>query len=161
MKTDIAVRVAGEADLDSLVRLAVSFRDHLRRTTPSDASFRESFAALLEDPATDFLLARGRAGDVLGYAQLRYRHSAWNAASDAEIEDLFVIADERRRGVGRRLLEEAIARARERGCRVVGLNTNERNEAALALYRRLGFASERAHWSGGRQLWIERSLDDE
>ena len=31
---------------------------------------------------------------------------------------------------------------------------------ALALYGAAGFAAERARWQGGRQLWLERVLDD-
>ncbi|MEW6499338.1 MAG: hypothetical protein AB1589_43700 [Cyanobacteriota bacterium] len=41
----------------------------------------------------------------------------------------------------------------------MGLNTNEHNEGALALYRRLGFHSERPLWKGSRQLWLQKLLD--
>ena len=57
------------------------------------------------------------------------------------------------------LVRLAVARATDRGCRSVGLTTNERNQAALALYERFGFTAERARWLGGRQLWLERPLD--
>lgn len=46
--------------------------------------------------------------------------------------------DRRRQGVGRRLLEEAFRRCRERGIRRAFVTTNEGNEAAMALYRSLG-----------------------
>ena len=81
--------------------------------------------------------------------------SLWVSAHEAQIDDLFVRAEIRGRGVGARLLAESLERARARGCRVVGLNTNERNTAALRLYQRAGFAAERSRWSGGRQLWLE------
>jgi hypothetical protein len=61
----------------------------------------------------------------------------------------------RGRRVGARLLDASIGRARTRGCRVLGLDTNERNEDALRLYRRAGFTAERSRWGGGRQLWLE------
>jgi ribosomal protein S18 acetylase RimI-like enzyme len=79
--------------------------------------------------------------------------------AEAELEDVFVVPEARRRGVGLRLVQFAIARANERGCRSMGLNTNERNEGALALYRRLGFRSERPRWQGGRQLWLNKPLE--
>jgi ribosomal protein S18 acetylase RimI-like enzyme len=159
METDLKVRIATEADLGSLVRLAVAFRDHLGQSTPKDADFCESFAILLKDAGTEFFLSCDARGAELGYVQCRYRYSAWSLGLEAELEDVFVVHEVRRRGVGRRLVEFAIARATEKGCRSIGLNTNEYNEGALALYQRLGFHSERPLWKGGRQLWLQKLLD--
>lgn len=159
METDLKIRIAREADLDALVYLAAAFRDQLGQSTPRDADFRQSVAVLLKDAGTEFLLACNAQGASLGYVQCRYRYSAWTSGLEAEIEDAFVVREARRRGVGLGLVEFAIARATERGCRSIGLNTNECNEGALALYQRLGFRAERALWRGGRQLWLQRSLD--
>jgi len=152
--------LAREFDLDALVQLATAFRDHLGQGTPSTIEFRESIAVLLKHPDTDFLIARGSEGSPLGYAQLRYRFSAWISGLAAELEDLFVYSGARRQGIGFDLVGSVIERAAQRGCRVIGLNTNERNEAALSLYRRLGFsAPERALWRGARQLWLEKRIE--
>jgi ribosomal protein S18 acetylase RimI-like enzyme len=149
---------AGAADLDDLVRLVVRFRDHLGESSPVEGQLRRSLETLLGDPLTEFLLLRDESG-AIGYVQLRYRHSAWRSAPEAELEDLFVVAEARGRGAGRRLVEAAVAGAARRGCRSVGLNTNERNAGALALYRSAGFAAERARWEDGRQLWLERAIE--
>jgi ribosomal protein S18 acetylase RimI-like enzyme len=159
MIADVKIRMASEADLDALIRLATAFRDHLGQSLPSDADFRQSLALLLKDAGTEFFLACDALGAVLGYVQSRYRHSAWTSALEAELEDVFVVHEARRHGVGLRLLEFAMARAIDRGCRSIGLNTNERNTGALALYRKCGFVAERARWDGGRQLWLLRSLE--
>jgi len=159
MKADVTIRIAGETDLDALVCLAAAFRDHLGQSTPSDGDFQASIAMLLHDAGTEFFLARDAQGTALGYVQSRYRYSCWSSALEAEIEDVFVVRGARRSGVGLRLVEFAIARATEQGCRSIGLNTNERNEGAVGLYRRLGFVAERALWKGGRQLWLTKSLE--
>ena len=156
---DLTIRLAREEDRESLVRLANAFRDHLGHSTPSEVEFRTSFAALLQDVWAEFFLACDGQGMALGYVQARYRYSAWTSALEAELEDVFVIPEARRSRVGRRLVEFAIARAAERGCRSMGLNTNERNTAALALYRQVGLRSERPWWGGGRQLWLSKSLE--
>jgi aminoglycoside 6'-N-acetyltransferase I len=156
---DLTIRIAHEEDLEALVCLAAAFRDHLGQSTPSEVEFRTSIAALLQDAGTEFFLACDEQGAVLGYVQARYRYSAWTSALEAELEDVFVVPEARRRGVGRRLVEFAIARAPERGCRSMGLNTNERNADALALYQQVGFRSERPRWQGGRQLWLNKSLE--
>ena len=152
------IEPACDADLDDLVHLMVAFRDHLGQSQPSSAEFRDSIGILLKDADTEFLVARNAAGIPLGYAQVRYRYSAWIPGRGAEVEDLFVLPFARRQGIGLELAESVTTRARQRSCRVVGLNTNERNEAALSLYQRLGFTAERASWNGSRQLWLEKRI---
>jgi ribosomal protein S18 acetylase RimI-like enzyme len=153
------IELARETDLDTLVRLAIAFRDYLGQSQPSAVEFHDSISVLLKDPDTDFLLARGIDGTPLGYAQVRYRYSAWIPGLGAEIEDLFVLPFARRQGIGVELANSVSERARQRVCRVIGLNTNERNEAALGLYQRLGFTAERALWNGSRQLWLEKRVE--
>ncbi|HME69477.1 MAG TPA: GNAT family N-acetyltransferase [Myxococcota bacterium] len=153
------IEPACNADLDDLVQLMIAFRDHLGQSQPSAAEFRASLEILLKDPDTEFLVARNADGIPLGYAQVRYRYSAWIPGLGAEIEDLFVLPLARRQGMGLELAESVTGRARQRSCRVIGLNTNERNEAALSLYQRLGFTAERASWNGSRQLWLEKCIE--
>src|SRR5262249_45585517 len=155
----LEVRIASIADLEALVRLATAFRDHHGLAEPSEADFRTSIARLLQDEETEFLLACSTGGGPsLGYVQSRYRYSVWTSALEAEIEDVFVAQAMRRRGIGRQLMVFAIARATAKGCRMIGLNTNERNTGAVALYQQLGFCAERAQWHGGRQLWLTKVL---
>jgi hypothetical protein len=106
------IRVASETDLDTLIHLAIAFRDPLGQSLPSDTDFRQSIAMLLKDAGTEFVLARDILGTPLGYVQLRYRHSMWTSALEAELEDVFVVSEARRRGGG------ASARGvRDRACR--------------------------------------------
>jgi len=153
------IEPARNADLDDLVQLTLAFRNYLGQSQPSAAEFRDSIRILLKDPNTEFLVARNADGTPLGYAQVRYRYSAWIPGLGAEMEDLFVLPFARRQGIGLELAESVTGRARKRSCRVIGLNTNERNEAALSLYQRLGFIAERASWNGSRQLWLEKNIE--
>jgi ribosomal protein S18 acetylase RimI-like enzyme len=98
---------------------------------------------LLADPDTEFIIAVAAGGQVLAFAQLRFRYSIWVIGNAAEIEDLYVIDSARRSGIGRKLVSRALDRARSRGCRIIGLNTNESNVSALSFYKALGFDSER------------------
>jgi ribosomal protein S18 acetylase RimI-like enzyme len=114
---------------------------------------------LLHEASTELFLASIPTGAAVGYVQCRYRYSAWRLALEAELEDVFVVREVRRRGVGQRLVAFAIARATAKGCRSLGLSTNERNTAAVTLYQRLGFVAVCARWQGGRQLWLQRTLE--
>jgi ribosomal protein S18 acetylase RimI-like enzyme len=159
MGKTLEVRLASAADLEALVGLATAFRDHVGLSAPSGADFRTSIARLLQDRDTEFFLACSACdGTSLGYVQSRYRYSAWTLALEAEIEDVFVVQAARRGGVGRQLMALAMARATAKGCRTIGLNTNERNTGAVALYQQLGLYTERTRWHGGRQLWLTKVL---
>lgn len=152
------VRVAGTGDAAALADLVIAFREELREATPADARVPDALDVLLHDPGAEFALAEGADGWATGYVQSRYRYSLWLPGFEAELEDLFVRPGARRAGVGARLVAFAVERARRRGCRRIGLGTNERNLPALRLYERAGFRADRPRWESGRQLWLERTL---
>ncbi len=154
------IRPAVPRDLDALIRLVIEFREHLHRDTPPEVRLGPGFSRLLRDGSVDVLLAFDAAGVAVGYTVTRHRWSAFEDGLEAELEDVFVTRSMRGRGLGKRLLETAIARAAARGCRQIGLQTNERNDAAVALYERAGLSAARTRWGGGRQLWLSRRLDD-
>jgi ribosomal protein S18 acetylase RimI-like enzyme len=57
------------------------------------------------------------------------------------VTSLFVHPDQRRRGIGRRLLENLLAEAVRAGLRSVRLEVVAENKAAIALYESLGFTA--------------------
>ena len=59
--------------------------------------------------------------------QIRFRWSVWKTAEDCWLEDLYVREAARRGGLGRALVEAAVARAQARGCRRIELDVNEDN----------------------------------
>ncbi len=69
------------------------------------------------------------------------------------IGNVAVHPDYRRQGIGTALMEAAITFARQHGGAWVGLQVRANNEAALRLYRRLGFQEE------GRVIFLQRPPD--
>jgi ribosomal protein S18 acetylase RimI-like enzyme len=146
------------ADAPDLVRLFAEFRDWNGSPEPSEDDLRGSIERLLRDANTVFLLAAEDDGEPTGVCQVRFRYGLWLTAEDAGLEDLFVSERARRGGLGRALVEAALEAARERGCRRIELDTNERNENAIALYESAGFSA----WPGGalgRNLFLRARLD--
>lgn len=88
-------------------------------------SHASSLSAAALDPAS---------GRLRGFALVRL------AADEAEILTIVVEQGSRGRGVGRALMTDALRRAANARARAVFLEVDEDNAAALALYRRLGFA---------------------
>lgn len=93
---------------------------------------RSAFERLLAQPTAGALVAEeGR--DVAGYAVF------WTVADEAELGNLAVRPEARRRGLGRRLVRAVGRAARRAGAATLYLEVRESNEAARALYRELGF----------------------
>jgi len=156
--TDLTIRPAGPADAGALGLLIAGFRDHLLATIPTDQEIQRDLARALGDPAVEFSCAW--LGDrAVGYTQTRFFTSVWAGGTEAHLDDLFVVPSARRQMVGRSLLRHALERARARGAGRLGLNTNERNVTAHALYRSEGFAPQsHALYPGGREVFWVRAI---
>jgi ribosomal-protein-alanine N-acetyltransferase len=95
----------------------------------------EEIARLVAEASSLSLAALDPASGVLrGFAIARL------AADEAEILTVAVDSAWRGKGVGRALLSEILRQAAYAGARSMFLEVEEGNAAALALYRRLGFA---------------------
>jgi len=105
------------------------------------------------EPAGMVLLARLR-GEPVGCGALRFE------GSDAiEIKRMWLDASVRGLGLGRRLLGELERHARERGARVVRLDTNHVLTEAIAMYRGSGYVEvPRFNDEHHADHWFEKAL---
>jgi ribosomal-protein-alanine N-acetyltransferase len=94
----------------------------------------EMFWSELAAGPSRYYLTAVVAGRIVGYAGL--------AVTDEEayIQTVGVCPSERGRGLGARLMIALLREARRRGARSCGLEVRTENQAARALYARLGFA---------------------
>lgn len=97
---------------------------------------KEELAAVLADSAVTLLVARDGQGIVGTATVIVFRTPAW---AKARIEDVVVDEGARGRGVGESLVMRCIDIARERGARVIELQSRRGREAANRLYLRMGF----------------------
>jgi GNAT superfamily N-acetyltransferase len=145
-------------EAEAVGELLIAFRNHLDLDWPSDNAFLAGVDRLIEDPNTAYLLAAPDPDSPpMGVAQVRFRYGLWWAAEDCLLEDLFVQAGARGKGLGRALVQGVIDLARERGCRRIELDANERNDTAVALYRAFGFDAQDSRY-GARNLFFRLHL---
>lgn len=138
----ISMRRATRGDLPALVALLAD--DALGRareqlTTPLAADYHDAFDAIERDPNQELLVAT-RGAVIVGMLQLTFtpyltHRGSWRAT----IEGVRVASAQRGAGIGRRMFDWVIARARERGCRLVQLSTDKSRVDAIGFYQRLGF----------------------
>ena len=99
------------------------------------------------------LVARLR-GEPVGNGALRFHGDDW-----AEIKRMWIADGVRGLGVGRRILAELEAYARDRDVRVIRLETNRTLREAIALYRSAGYAEiERFSPEPYAHHWFEKRL---
>ena len=96
---------------------------------------REMFQTELSPGMSLALVARseGEGGELLGYL------CGWVVRDEFYINNVAVEPTYRQRGIGKKLILEALTRAVERGARTASLEVRVSNVAAQVLYRRLGF----------------------
>jgi len=124
------LRDADADDLDAIMAI-----EHA--VFPRDAWSRESMLAELSAKHTRYLVAfdQSAPGDLLAYAGLL----APRGAAQADIQSVAVVANARRRGLARTLVQTLIAEARDRGAREIFLEVRVDNPNAQSLYDSLGF----------------------
>ena len=138
--TEISVRPLCERDLETV--LAIESASFSRPWT------RRHFLDEIASPFGIPLVAQVPDGAIAGYLCLKL------VLDEAEILDVAVDLALRGRGVGRVLLECALSLCRERQVALLGLEVRVSNQAAIALYRRLGFRE-----SGVRKRYYEDGED--
>jgi GNAT superfamily N-acetyltransferase len=146
---------ADAAEAEKVARLIAEFGAWFGNQAPTEDEIRASVERIMVTGDGEFLLGAVD-GEAVGVCQVRFRWSVWKSAEDCWLEDLFVREEARRSGLGRALVEAALERARERGCKRIELDVNEDNAAARALYEACGFESEPK--PPGRTLFIGRPL---
>ncbi|MCB2184635.1 MAG: GNAT family N-acetyltransferase [Desulfobulbaceae bacterium] len=97
--------------------------------------------AIIEDPKTGTILVARRERRTIGMVNLLFTVSTALGGRVAILEDLVVMPGERGSGVGSKLINSAINKARECGCRRITLLTDHSNETAHRFYKKYGFAS--------------------
>ena len=139
----IAIRSAKLDDLDDV--LALIHRDSISISEYDHSAGRVDYLKAFEDierSPNDELVVATLDGTVVGTLQLTFIPGlGYGGAWRAQVEAVRVRHDLRNQKIGTTLMEWVIARARDRGCRLVQLTTNARRQDAQRFYQRLGFVA--------------------
>ncbi len=149
------IRFGSAADAAGIARHLHDFNTEYSEPTPGVARLTEIVGGLLAGGEITVLLAGGGPD---GLAVLRFRTAIWTGEPEAHLQELYVVPELRGRGIGRALLEAAMAAAREAGATGVDLNTGETDTAARALYSSAGFTNREGGPEGPSMLFYEREL---
>jgi aminoglycoside 6'-N-acetyltransferase I len=142
----IRVEAATSRDADTVTALATRFFVEEDFPLPPDGLRERVERYLVMDEHAVFVVRRDH-GDPIAFATaaagfgLEY---GWAA----ELEDLYVVPEERQQGIARALVERIATWARDRGCSALVVTVTpagERSHTLTAFYEGLGFEGEGRH----------------
>ena len=107
---------------------------------------REQYARLVE---SGIVLVAEDGGNISGFVCAKIAAGNW------EIENMVVVKQGRRRGIGSGLLDELLRRVRNQAGTTVWLEVRESNQPARRLYERYGF-----HETGRRRGYYKDPVED-
>lgn len=134
----LAIRPATPADVPVVLRLIRELAEYERlahEVVGSEALLERHLFG--DAPAAEAALAE-RDGAAVGFALWFTTFSTFLTRPGIWLEDLYVVPEQRRGGVGRALLAHVAQRAVERDCGRLEWSALDWNEPALAFYRGLG-----------------------
>ena len=145
--SDIVFRTATAADLPAIVALLDD--DDLSRgredaSLPLDPRYLAAFEAITADP-NQMQIVADLGGRVVGTMQLSFLAGiAFRGGWRGQIEAVRIARDLRGQGLGQKMIEWAVERCRQRGCRMAQLTSKLDRVDAHRFYERMGWKKSHA-----------------
>jgi GNAT superfamily N-acetyltransferase len=134
-KQDVIHIVAMIAD-DKLGALRENFLD------PLPQSYYDAFENISGDHNQELVVVENEEGRVIGTMQLSFiQYLTYQGGIRAQIEAVRIHKDFRGQGLGTKMFEWAIKRAKQKGAHVLQLTTDKQRPEALQFYLDLGFVA--------------------
>jgi GNAT superfamily N-acetyltransferase len=136
-------RRATRADVPAIVHMLAedelgAQREHYEMPLPQ--MYYTAFEAIAANPNQELIVAE-LDGEVVGTLQLMYLPSlSYQGGTRAQVESVRVLERLRGQGIGARLMEWAMERARQRGCHLMQLTSHKSRTDAHRFYEKLGFS---------------------
>jgi len=150
MADNLVIRKCEAKDKSVFIKLNLDFMKEAMEENPywtslkipAEEEMENVFGAALNMPEHIMIFVGEVDGEVVGYANTWTVYSIWSRGRVLTIDDLYVAAPYRRKGIGEKLTEHLLEYAERNGYRRVQLHAELTNERAHGLYRKLGFAEE-------------------
>jgi GNAT superfamily N-acetyltransferase len=132
-KNDVPAIVAMIAD-DELGKTRENFKK------PLPESYYNAFENINADKKQELIVVENNELEVVGTMQLSFiQYLTYQGGIRAQVEAVRIRKDHRGTGLGTRMFEWAIERAKQRKAHVLQLTTDKKRPDALHFYKKLGF----------------------
>ncbi len=150
----VPIRKAGVSDAATVAELLDRFNREFHAPTPGVAALAGRLDQLLAGDGM-FALLGGEPGS--GIALVTLRPNVWFDGPVALLDELYVVPDQRGRGIGTALLRAVEDESRERGALLVEINVDGEDADARRFYERHGYV-DREPGQAEPELYYHREL---
>ncbi len=144
MNNEITFREADEQDLEQIVAMLsddVLGSKRERFELPLPSSYVKAFKAIEADVNNELIVTEYD-GRIIGVMQITFTpYITYQGGWRATIEGVRISSNARGMGVGTKMIEFAIERAKARDCHLIQLTTDKQRDEALQFYENLGFSA--------------------
>jgi ribosomal protein S18 acetylase RimI-like enzyme len=138
---DIAFKLADVADIDLLIEFIREFYelDHL---AVDEQAMHSALQQILSNDSFGKVWLIQTDGNPAGYIVLTLGFSLEFHGRDAFIDEIYIRAQHRGRGIGRKAIEFVEGACRSLGVRALHLEVERENTNAQSVYRKVGFEDQ-------------------
>ncbi len=144
----VTIRQATLADQNDILSLLRSYCDEANAPQTDEHLLAGLVPLLSENPHGVVLVAEKE--KIAGYAILTWGWGIESGGQEALVDEMLVMPGMRGQGIGEKLLQACLARAKQHGVKVVFLETEKDNPKSRKLYSKLGFEEETSIWMSKR-----------
>lgn len=138
--TPLDINDAKLEDIPALVELLAALFSIEADFKPDTAKQIQGLSMLIQSPTTGVIkVARNKEGIAIGMVSAQLVISTAQGAPSAWIEDMIILESNRGQGLGKALLDETLAWAKQKGASRAQLLVDIENEPALGYYQHLGW----------------------
>ena len=138
-------RKATEQDMPTIIEMIADDELGEKREnyqTPLPIAYLNAFTNINSDQNQELIVVENKANELIGTLQLTFiQYLTYQGGRRAQIEAVRIKKDNRGLGIGTKMFEWAINRAKERNAHVLQLTTDKQRPEAINFYEDLGFKS--------------------
>ena len=136
-------RKASKEDLHEIVKMIANDKlGNLREKfqNPLPEIYYSAFEKIKKDNNQELIVLEDDNGEVIGTLQLSFiQYLTYQGGIRAQIEAVRIREDQRGKGIGEKMFNWAIQRAKDRKAHLIQLTTDKKRQEALRFYEKLGF----------------------
>jgi len=136
-------RKATEKDVSTIVKMIADDelgekRENFQIPLPSE--YLKAFEKINADENQELIIVENENAEIIGTLQLTFiQYLTYQGGIRAQIEAVRIRKDKRGLGIGKKMFQWAIARAKERNAHLLQLTTDKKRPEAIQFYEGLGF----------------------
>lgn len=138
LQSSFSLRFAQAADCDAIFNLIKALAEYENLSNAATGNVNLLRQHLFGDPKYVEAIVAESSNNIVGFALFFYNYSTFLTKPGIYLEDLFVLPDYRRQGIGKALLIKLAQIALERNCGRLEWSVLDWNEPAQNFYRTMG-----------------------